>query len=203
MLIDPTKLSEKELYKLLIGSVLPRPIAWVSTKSKEGILNLSPFSFFNVASSKPPIFSISISPGTEEREGSVKDTLQNIRDTKEFVINLVNASLAEAMKTSSENLPPEMDEFQKSGVTPVESTSVVPPWVKESPINMECKLYQIIPLGSDYLVLGELQQMHIQDAYFDNGYIDIKRLKALGRLAGNYIVADKIIDLSDKNRNRK
>ncbi|WP_244445011.1 flavin reductase family protein [Oceanobacillus jeddahense] len=113
MLIDPARLSEKELYKLLIGSVVPRPIAWVSTKSKEGIFNLSPFSFFNVAPTKPSIFSISISPGTREREGNVKGTLKNIRDTKEFVINIVNASLAEAMKISAENLPPEMDEFQK------------------------------------------------------------------------------------------
>jgi flavin reductase (DIM6/NTAB) family NADH-FMN oxidoreductase RutF len=183
----PSELGEKDVYKLLTGSVVPRPIAWVSTVSEGGDLNLAPFSFFTVASRNPPMLCISIGPGVGDREGTEKDTLVNIRKTKEFVINVVPAPLGNQMQKSAENLPSDANEFTLAELTPAESHSVVPKRVKQAPIHMECKLEQIIQLGSDHLVIGRMVHYHIEDDYYLGNYkVDLEKLQPLGRLAGNY-----------------
>nr|WP_231619563.1 flavin reductase family protein [Fictibacillus sp. 5RED26] len=180
-------MTEKDVYKLLVGSVVPRPIAWVSTISKEGVVNLAPYSFFNVASRNPPMLCISIGPGVGEREGTEKDTLVNIRNQKEFVINVVTSTLGNEMQKTSENLPSEVDEVEAAGLTTLDSTIVKPKRVKEAPIHMECQLEQIIQLGSDHLVIGRMVRYHINDDYYLGNYkVDLEKLQPLGRFAGNY-----------------
>ncbi|MYL64381.1 flavin reductase family protein [Bacillus hwajinpoensis] len=185
--LTPSDLKTKDIYKLLTGSVVPRPIAWVSTVSEDDVLNLAPFSFFTVASTKPVILAISIGQGSGERQGAEKDTLANIRSQQEFVINVVSSSLGNEMQKSAESVPAEVDEFQYAGLTPIDSKTVKPKRVKEASIHMECKLHQIIPLGSNALVLGEMTHYHIQDdVYLGNYKVDLEKLSPLGRLAGNY-----------------
>jgi flavin reductase (DIM6/NTAB) family NADH-FMN oxidoreductase RutF len=195
MIIDPSTLTSKEIYKLLIGSVVPRPIAWVSSISEEGTYNLAPFSFFTVASRQPPTLCISIGPGVGKREGTVKDTLANICAVKEFVINVAPFPLANAMHISADNFEPEVNEFSQVGVTPEESVIVRPPRVKESPINMECKLDRIIPIGQDTLVLGQMVRFHVRDDLYSNGRIDLEKLQPIGRLAGNYSLVETLFEL--------
>jgi flavin reductase (DIM6/NTAB) family NADH-FMN oxidoreductase RutF len=193
---DPKELTEKDVYKLLIGSVVPRPIAWVSTISTEGVVNLAPFSFFNVASRNPPMLCISIGPGVGEREGTEKDTLVNIRNQKEFVINVVPSSLGNEMQKTSENLPSDVDEFEAAGLTTLDSTIVKPKRVKEAPIQMECQLEQVIQLGSDHLVIGRMVRYHINDDYYLGNYkVDLEKLQPLGRLAGNYSESTEFFSL--------
>ncbi|RBP96517.1 flavin reductase (DIM6/NTAB) family NADH-FMN oxidoreductase RutF [Cytobacillus firmus] len=196
MEFNPSELGEKEVYKLLTGSVVPRPIAWVSTVSEEGGQNLAPFSFFTVASRNPPMLCISIGPGVGDREGTEKDTLVNIRETKEFVINVVPAPLGNQMQKSAENLPSEADEFKAAGLSAAESRMVAPKRVKEAPIHMECKLEQIINLGSDHLIIGRMVHYHIDDDYYLGNYkVNLEKLQPLGRLAGNYSESSEFFKL--------
>ncbi|SFM28482.1 flavin reductase family protein [Salibacterium qingdaonense] len=184
---DPAVEEIQDFYKLMTGSVVPRPIAWVSSKSGDGVLNLAPFSFFTVASRQPPTLAISIGPGVKEREGTVKDTLTNIQERGEFVINIVSLELGEEMKTSSGNAAPDVDEFREAGVTPHLSESIDIPMVQEAPISFECVLDQVIPVGTDHLVLGRAQRVHVETkAYAGHYRIDIDQLKPLARLAGDY-----------------
>ncbi|WP_342672478.1 flavin reductase family protein [Paenibacillus tianmuensis] len=179
--------SEQEMYKLMIGSVVPRPIAWVSSKSKDGVLNLAPFSFFTVASRNPPTLLISIGPGVGEREGTVKDTLTNIREVGEFVINMVSEPLGEAMLLSSANAGPQKNEFELAGVTPQLCKSVDVPAVLEAPIAFELKLDRIIPVGGDHLVLGIVERVQVDSAaYAGNFKIATENLKPLASLAGDF-----------------
>ena len=140
MIIDPNNQTFRENYKLMIGSILPRPIAFVSTISKNGIHNLAAYSFFNGVTSNPP--SICFAPNRKGRDGSKKDTLINIEETGEFVVNIVTEDIVEPMNETAPEFPPEISEFEQVGLTPVESQIVKAPRVKESPINMECKLKQ-------------------------------------------------------------
>ncbi|KKK39799.1 hypothetical protein WQ57_00425 [Mesobacillus campisalis] len=196
MEFNPAELGEKEVYKLLSGSVVPRPIAWVSTISEAGVLNLAPYSFFTVASRKPPMLCISVGPGVGEREGTEKDTLVNIRSQKEFVINVVNSKLGNPMMKSSENLPADVNEFEAAGLTPIDSAIVSPKRVKEAPIQMECKLEQIIPLGSDHLIIGQMVHYHIQDQYYLGNYkVNLEKLDPLGRLAGSFSEMKELFQL--------
>jgi flavin reductase (DIM6/NTAB) family NADH-FMN oxidoreductase RutF len=145
MKFNPVQLTSNEMYKLLTGSVVPRPIAWVSTISTKGELNLAPFSFFTVASRQPPMLCISVGPGVGEREGTEKDTLVNIRSQKEFVVNVVPSYLGNEMQKTAENFPGHVNEIEVVGLTPIDSEIVQPKRIKESPIHMECKLEHIIP----------------------------------------------------------
>ncbi|MCG7344011.1 flavin reductase family protein [Sporosarcina sp. ACRSL] len=199
MIINPDDLNTKDTYKLLIGAVVPRPIAWVSTISSDGTPNLAPFSFFSVASRKPPILSISIGPGVGEREGTTKDTLVNILEQKEFVINITPATLRNEMHRSSENFPSDVNEFEYTGLTPGESEIVKSPRVEESPISMECILHDVIKLGEDHLVLGRVVRYHVNDELYEKGRINLAKLAPIGRLAGNYSLVDKIFSLPDDN----
>ncbi|MBT2581547.1 flavin reductase family protein [Planococcus sp. ISL-109] len=195
MIIDPKDQTSKENYKLLIGSVLPRPIAWVSSVSKTGELNLAPFSFFTVASRNPPMLIFSIGEGVEARAGTVKDTLANIRERGEFVVNIVSGPLANEMARTGEHVAPDVDEFAYVGLTPIPSQAISVPRVEESPVSMECVLEQVIPLGDDHLVIGKVLRFHIQDELYDKGRIDTKKLAPIGRLAGNYSPVESMFSL--------
>ncbi len=193
MIIDPSNLDSRSVYKLLIGSVVPRPIAWTSTISPEGIRNLAPFSFFTVASREPPILCISVGP--RDGEDMSKDTLENIEQTEEFVVNIVSLALSNTMHESSKNHPPEADEFEKAGLTPVPCEVVKAPRVKEAGVSMECVVDRVLPLGTDHLVLGRMVRFHVRDELYENGRIDVASLDPLGRLAGDYTKVETIFGL--------
>lgn len=185
MVIDPKSTEPFNLYKLLIGSILPRPIAFVSTMGPDGIYNLAPFSFFTAVSANPP--TIAFAPMINTL-GKRKDTLNNVERLGEFVVNVVSEDIVRPMNETSADFPPEIDEFEVSGLTPIPSDLVAVPRVKESHIAMECKLRQIVemsslPLGGS-LVIGEVVRFHVDDEYFDDYRIDVDKLRPVGRMAG-------------------
>lgn len=187
MMIDPVTLDATSNYKLLIGSILPRAIAWVSTESKDGVANLAPISFFTAVGRKPPMVSISLQPRSDGV--TLKDTFINIRDTGEFVVNVVNLELAHAMHRTAVEFPSDVDEFDAVGLEKAASIAVHPPRVKNAPIAMECKVHRIIPIGDegDHVVFGEVVRFHIRDdLHLDRGRIDTAGLQAVGRLAAEY-----------------
>ena len=201
MIIDPADLDPRSCYKLLIGSVVPRPIAWTSTVSREGIHNLAPFSFFTVASRQPPMLCISVGPPPETKGGErpAKDTLSNIEETGEFVINIVSLPLSNTMYESSKNHPPEADEFEKAGLTSTPCEVVKAPRVEEAGVSMECLLDRILPIGSDHLVIGRMVRFHVKDELYEAGLIDVARLDPLGRLAGDYTKVETIFNLPSED----
>ena len=189
MIFDPTKIPFQETHKLMIGSIVPRPIAFVSTRSKDGKNNVAPFSYFNGVCSKPP--TIMFAPARRGWDGEEKDTLINIRDTEEFVVNIVSEPFAEKMVLCSTDFDSDVDEFGMSGLTPVTSQKVAPPRVGESKVSFECKLNQIVEIGdgtagSGFVVIGSIVLFHIDDDVYDNGRILLNKLQPLGRLAGNW-----------------
>ena len=189
MIYDPAEKPFTETHKLMIGSIVPRPIAFVSTISKDGNNNVAPFSYFNGVCSNPP--TVMFAPARRGWDGEEKDTLINIRDNHEFVINMVSESFAEKMVKCSTDFDPNIDEFEISGLTPESSNKVLPPRVKESKISLECKLDQIIEIGdgkagSGFVVIGTVVLFHIDDDIYDNGHIVLDKLEPLGRLAGNW-----------------
>ena len=185
MIINPSEHEYSNIYKLMIGAIVPRPIAFVSTIGKDGIRNLAPFSFFNGVCSNPPIVLFST---VIKKDGSHKDTLNNIEATKEFVVNIVSEDFAEQMNITSTEFPPEVDEFIESRLTPIPSDLVKPPRVKESHINMECKLVTIVRFGEGpgggSTIFGEVLRFHIADEVLDNFKIDPDKLHAIGRMGG-------------------
>jgi len=189
MIFDPTEKPFSEIHKLMIGSIVPRPIALVSTTSTDGNNNVAPFSYFNGVCSNPP--TIMFAPARRGWDGHEKDTLVNIRNNQEFVINIVSESFAEKMVKCSTDFDLNIDEFQVSGLTPESSSKVSPPKVKESKINLECKLDQIVEVGdgkagSGFVVLGTIVLFHIDDDIYEDGHILLDKLEPLGRLAGNW-----------------
>lgn len=187
MIIDPSSQNAADNYKLLIGSILPRAIAWVSTLSKDGVANLAPISFFTAVGRKPPMISISLQPRSDGV--TLKDTFVNIRDTGEFVVNIANLDLAHAMHKSAFEFPSDVDEFAATGLEKAASSVVRPPRVKQSPIAMECKVDRILPIGEqgDHVVFGEVLRFQIRDdLYLERGRIDTAGLQAIGRLAAEY-----------------
>lgn len=188
MIIDPKAQAFNDNYKLLIGSIVPRPIGFVSTRSTDGVNNLAPFSFFNGVCSNPP--SVMFAPGRRGYDGKEKDTLINIRDTKEFVVNIVSEDIVEPMVACATDFEMDVDEFDVSGLTPVDSITVAPPCVKESKVSLECKLHTIVEVGGEnpgagFVVIGEVVMFHVDDDIYSNGRIDLEALKPVGRLAGN------------------
>jgi flavin reductase (DIM6/NTAB) family NADH-FMN oxidoreductase RutF len=185
--LNPANLHQRDLYKLMIGAIVPRPIAWVSTVSPAGVPNLAPFSFFNGVASSPPslVFSVSY----REANHQPKDTLANIRASGEFVVNMVTEPLAAAMNITSGEYPPEVDEFHRAGLTPAPAVKVSAPRLAESPVQFECRLNQIVPIGegpgSANLVIGTIVYIHIADAIYREPHkIDIAAYQPVGRLAG-------------------
>jgi flavin reductase (DIM6/NTAB) family NADH-FMN oxidoreductase RutF len=186
MVIDPEGAGAANVYKLMVGVIVPRPIAFVSSISPEGVLNLAPFSFFTGISANPPV--ICFSPMVRGSDSQRKDTLHNIEATGEFVVNIVSEDFAERMNICSAEFPPDVDEFAVSGLTPEASDIVKPPRVRESRVNMECRLVQVVhvsakPLGGS-LVMGEVLRFHIADELFSDYRIDPDVLRAIGRMGG-------------------
>lgn len=188
MQFDPQTAPAGALSKIINGSVVPRPIAWVSSVDANGVPNLAPFSFFNVAAHKPPtlLFCVEVR-GTD---GGVKDTYKNILATKQYVINIATEPLAEAMNLSSTELPPERNEFEVAGLTAAPSVRVIAPRVAESPVSFECELRQVVPIGdgtpgSSWIMIGEIVYIHVADDIINEKfYIDAQKLGAIGRLSG-------------------
>ena len=184
MKIDPRTF--EGFNRVLTGVVVPRPIAFVSTISTGGIVSLAPYSFFNAVAYDPPTIVFSSSRRVPAKE---KDTLANIEATGEFVINIVVDDIAEAMNKTAAEYPADVSEFEIAGLTPAQSDKVKVPKVAESPVNMECRLVQVVPIGSgDHahgLVIGEIVWMHVRDDIIDGHRINHQVLKPTGRLAGN------------------
>ena len=178
----------KDCYHLMISGISPRPIAFVSSQSKDGRDNLAPFSYFNAFGSNPPI--IGFSPANSGRTGKKKDTLLNIIDTKEFAVSIVDYHMVEQVSLSSCEYDSDIDEFVKSGFEKKESNLIKPPSVENSPFIMECKLYNIIELGgkpgSGNLILGEIINFHVKESILDDGKINPMKLDAISRLGYNY-----------------
>ena len=199
MIIDPGQADYRDVYKLMTGVIVPRPIAFVSTVSAEGIRNLAPFSFFTGISANPPV--ICFSPMVRASDGQHKDTLRNIEATGEFVVNVVSEEFGDRMNACSGEYPPEVDEFEVSGLTAIPSDLVKPPRVAESKVNMECRLAQIVhvsakPLGGS-IVLGEVLRFHIRDELLDGYKIDPDGLRAIGRMGGpSYVRVTDRFDIS-------
>jgi flavin reductase (DIM6/NTAB) family NADH-FMN oxidoreductase RutF len=185
--IDPASLSERENYKFLIGSIIPRPIAFVTSISKDGVLNGAPFSYFNIVSSNPPMISVSI----QRSGGKQKDTARNIIESKEFVIHMVDEQNVEAINKTAASLPSNQSEIELANLTPVESVKISVPGIKEAKIRMECLVEHSLVLGGldspgCDLIIGKVVQFHIDEAIYENGRIDPSGLAAVSRLAGNY-----------------
>ncbi|MFN4258694.1 MAG: flavin reductase family protein [Gemmataceae bacterium] len=188
MLIDVANANVVDVYHALVGIVTPRPIAWVTSVDRDGRVNLAPFSFFNAFGANPPV--VVFSP-TRRRDGSTKDTLHNVEATGEFVLNAAVESLAEQINLSSKELPPGQSEVELTGLRLQPSLKVKPPRLVETPVSMECKVHQILPIGdgpiSANLVIGEVLMIHIADNVLDDkGKVDPRKLRTIARLGGDY-----------------
>jgi flavin reductase (DIM6/NTAB) family NADH-FMN oxidoreductase RutF len=187
--LDPVAIGSKATYKLMVGAIVPRPIAFVSTINSEGIGNLAPFSFFNGVSSHPPALMIAI---TRNSDGTKKDTLRNIESTREFVVNSVGEPIIDAVNQCSANYPFGVDEMVRVGLTPLPSHLVRPSRVAESLIHFECRLYQQLEIGdgtegSSTLIIGQIVMIHVASKAYQDGKILFEPLQAISRLGGlNY-----------------
>ena len=183
MILKPKDISTKDVYKFSIGAVLPRPIAWVSSMDASGKLNLAPYSFFTVASNNP--FTLLFCP-QDSAPGVPKDTLLNIEAVPEFVINITNETTVQAMSASATSLPHGTSEFDYAKVTPAASETIRVPRVAEAPAAFECVRHEIVRVGAGAVVMGRVTCIHIDDAFYDNGYVLWEKMGAIGRLAGNH-----------------
>jgi flavin reductase (DIM6/NTAB) family NADH-FMN oxidoreductase RutF len=193
--LNPADYQPRQIYKLMTGVIVPRPIALVATMSREGVANLAPFSFYSGVGANPPTVLFcpalrSTEPAeTSEQPDLRKDTLRNVEDTGEFVINVVSEEMAAGVNLSSTDVPPEVDEFPLSGLTPIPSEAVHPPRVAESPVQMECKLLQVIYTGheprSGVIVLGQIVRFHIRENLVEELNVDQTGLNAVGRMSGH------------------
>jgi flavin reductase (DIM6/NTAB) family NADH-FMN oxidoreductase RutF len=184
--ITPGNLEWKDSYKLLVGSILPRPIAFVTTIDDSGIVNAAPFSFFTAICADPML--ICFSPMRRGTDGKKKDTLANIEETKEFVINIVSEDWIEKMNICATEFTAEIDELEIAGLEKENSQIVKPPRVKESKVHLECSLYQVLHFGelagAGSLVIGKVEHVHVAEELFENGRINTNKLKPVGRMAG-------------------
>lgn len=196
MQFDPNNLDSSSLYKLITGSIIPRPIAWIATIDNNGINNLAPFSYFNIVGEKHIMFS------TAKNKDQNKDTLNNILSNGEFVLNMVTEELAEAMNTTAAELPSDEDEFVYAKVTPIDSELIKPKRVKESKISFECKMIHTYTMphpenNGATMIVGEIVMMHFDDAVLvDNYKINMENYKPVSRLAGsNYSKIGEIFSI--------
>jgi flavin reductase (DIM6/NTAB) family NADH-FMN oxidoreductase RutF len=185
MMFDMSKLDPTDTYKLLVATVVPRPIAWITVKDVDGTLNAAPFSFFNAMSGHPPVVCFGIGG---RGPGDAKDTGNIIRRTGEFVVNLVSDELAEAMNITAIDFDSRIDEFHEAGITAAPSTKVKPPRILEAPVAMECERLVIVDVGIDRsVVLGRVVAMHVKDEFVMDPakcYIDTPKLNLVGRMHG-------------------
>jgi flavin reductase (DIM6/NTAB) family NADH-FMN oxidoreductase RutF len=199
MEIDPTTISHQSIYKILTGSVLPRPIGWISSIDMDGRPNLAPFSFFNVVCSNPP--TVLFCPLIRGTDGKPKDTLNNVRATNEFVVNIVTEELINAMNATSMEAPSDFNEFEFAGLTLTPSITVKPPRVKESPIHFECRVKQIIDIndapGGGSIVVGTIIHIHAEErVMLGTDKINLTALRPIGRLmASEYCRVTDTIEL--------
>lgn len=187
MQIDPQQQSRHENYKLLIGSVLPRPIAFVTSRSGDGVVNAAPFSFFTVVSTQPPMVSISVG----RKPGNVqKDTTRNIAETKEFVVHVVDGENVERVNQTAVDFPPDKSEAEEVGFDLVPSVKIQTPRIAQAKVQMECVLDRILPMGgtpdapNTDLIIGQVVMFHVRDDLLEEGRIDTRLLDPIGRLAG-------------------
>jgi flavin reductase (DIM6/NTAB) family NADH-FMN oxidoreductase RutF len=184
MHIDLSKADEKDRYKLLMSSILPRPIALVTTQDDRGRVNAAPFSFFNIMASTPAIIVLGID---SKSPGVPKDTVRNMQLTGEFVVNMVSEDIGEKMSLCATPLPEGEDELKFSGLTAAPSIQVKPPRIAESPINMECRIVNIMDIGNDRnIVIGNVVHYHIDDQFYDaeHGYVLVEKLGLIARMHG-------------------
>jgi flavin reductase (DIM6/NTAB) family NADH-FMN oxidoreductase RutF len=194
--IDPKDLSRRENYAFLISAIVPRPIAFVSTVGRDGVLNLAPFSFFMGVTSDLPILAVSVG----RRKGALKDTARNIADTRQFTVNIVDEDVADAMVRTSGDYPPDADEFDIAGLTPVPSDRIRPPRVGECKVSLECAEILSISVGrgKSRLILGEVLVAHVDDSILEGRIIDPRKLKPVGRLGGASYC--KVRDIFERSR---
>jgi flavin reductase (DIM6/NTAB) family NADH-FMN oxidoreductase RutF len=203
MEINPADLTHQSVYKILTGSILPRPIGWISTIDSNGRPNLAPFSFFNAVCARPP--TVLFCPMIRSLNGQPKDTLNNVRATREFVINIFGEELVHEMNASSVEAPAELNEFEFAGLETAPSLAVRPPRVRKAPIHFECKLNQIVEIsrepGGGFIVIGTVIHMHLDEKVLEGtDRINLSALKPVGRLAGNYYT--RVTDLFEMERPR-
>ncbi|MGV3465899.1 MAG: flavin reductase family protein [Heyndrickxia sp.] len=195
--IDPSANTERENYKLLIGSIIPRPIAFVTSITENGTVNGAPFSYFNIVSSNPPMISLSI----QRSGGKQKDTARNIMESKEFVVHIVDEQNVEKVNQTAATLPPNISEIEIAGLTLVDSKKIKVPGVKESKVRMECTLEYSLELGENGtvgcdLLIGKIVQFHIDEEIYEKGKINPNGLAAVSRLAGiNYAKIGEIFSI--------
>jgi flavin reductase (DIM6/NTAB) family NADH-FMN oxidoreductase RutF len=195
--IDPSKNTAIENYKLMIGSVIPRPIAFVTSLASDGTLNAAPFSYFNIASSKPPMISIAVL----RKETGQKDTARNIVGLKEFVVHIVDEGIIAQVNETAASLPPDQSEMELTNFSEVESTKISVPGIKEAKIRMECILEHHVILGdedapSSDLIIGRVVQFHFNKEIYENGKINQTGLAAVSRLAGhNYAKIGEVFEI--------
>jgi flavin reductase (DIM6/NTAB) family NADH-FMN oxidoreductase RutF len=185
--LDLSSLAPAAIYRLMIDCIVPRPIAFVTTVSPDGIGNLAPFSFFNGVGSAPPTLVFSV---TRKRDGSKKDTLVNIEANRQFVVNLASEWMAEPMHHTSASYPYGVDEMQKVGLTPLPSVRIAPPRVFESPVQMECELHSTVEVGDGTaggatLIIGKILLIHVADTAYRDGRVHVEDIQPLSRLGGD------------------
>lgn len=190
MIFDFDALKAKDRYKLVVSTVIPRPIAWMVTRDAEGRINAAPYSFFNVFSHDP--VTVVIGVGERPEGGSDKDTMANIRATGEFVVSLVTGATLEGMNVTAADFPPGVDELAEAGLTTAPSSRIGVPRIAESPMALECVTHQLVPVGPHTLVIGRVVAMYVQDDCMSDPsrfYVDSVKLDAVGRLwgAGGYV----------------
>jgi flavin reductase (DIM6/NTAB) family NADH-FMN oxidoreductase RutF len=198
MQFNPAELDQPAIYKLLSGAVIPRPIGWISSISDDGHVNLAPFSFFNAIGDDPPHVMFS----TVRTNDINKDTLNNVLSTKQFVVNMVTEETVERMNTTSQSVPHDVDEFELAGLTPVPSTLVKPPRVKESPVQFECELVHHYALenhkyGGAVMMVGKIVMFHFDESVLlDNFKINMETYRPVARLAGsNYAKLGEVFSI--------
>jgi flavin reductase (DIM6/NTAB) family NADH-FMN oxidoreductase RutF len=188
---DTADLTEEQLYFLLTGLVVPRPIAWVSTVNAAGGNNLAPFSYFSAVTSNPPIVQVTMTNNPSAAAHKVKDTVRNIRETLEFVVNIVDEDLLTQVNMSSVDCPADVDEFALCELSPARSSKILPPRVAASKAALECRLHRFLPIGDSIMVFGDVVHIHVSPDIMVDGRVNTIRLKPVGRLSGPaYVVVD-------------
>ncbi|HTY09797.1 MAG TPA: flavin reductase family protein [Bacteroidota bacterium] len=198
MILDPKKLSPKEVYHLLTGAIVPRPIAIVTTMNADGKVNTAPYSFFNAVTSSPPLLMIS----AERKNGAMKHTAENILRTKEFVVNIVTERLLGSMTAASADIPPEVAELEQGTLPYAPSTSLKTPRIQEAPVSLECILHRHLELGDEPadVIIGEIVRFHVSDEVYRDGMIDPHVLRPIARMGGNYYAEIELLFESKRFR---
>ena len=180
MIVDPWSLPERDAYRLMISAFVPRPIAFVSTRSRTGVDNCAPFSYSMGVSSHPMVLAVSVG----DRDGRPKDTARNILDTREFVVNIVTEAIAEKMNIASGDFAATVSEFDEAGLTRAPSEAVRAPRIAESPVNFECRLIRAVQVADNTVFFGEALRLHVDESVLADGLVDIGKLRPIGRLGG-------------------